>query len=173
MPPLGGGLVRISFNVEGDQQVSRAFEATAIEARDMREPLDRMADIILDAVRKQFETQGVSGLGHPWQPLEPAYAAWKLKHYGPRPILVRTGGMKGAALNKRMSVTVTRTRMVYEPKGEGGRRLYWHQVGAGDLPARKVIALTTAQKRLAVDRVFSEWLNALRRGPMWGLPGKH
>lgn len=160
-------LVKVSFGLEGDQQISRAFEATAAESEDMTEPLNRMADVILEAVRLQFESEGAAGLGSKWVPLDPDYAAWKLAHYGPHPILVRTGGSKGAALNRRQSVKVTPKRMIWEPTGEPAKILDRHQRGAGHLPARKVLALTTAQKRVAVDRVFSEWLNELRRAPWW------
>lgn len=162
-------LVRISFDVEGEQQISRAFEALAVETSDMSEPLEEMADLILDYIRLQFESEGASGLGEKWVPLDPDYEARKAVHYPGRPILVRTGGMKGAMLNKAQAVRVTPSRMVYEPKGEGGVRAARHQRGhnAGEdhphLPQRKIIALTTAQKRTAVDRTFSAWLTRVRR----------
>lgn len=155
-------LVKVGFAVGSEQQVSRAFLALEHEVADMSTPLDRMADVVLQSVREQFTTQGESGLGHMWTPLTPEYAAWKLVHFGPRPILVASGGSKGAALNKAQAVTVTSTRMIYEPKGKGGEILAWHQTGAGDLPQRKVVALTEAQKRAGVDRVFTEWLHEVR-----------
>lgn len=155
-------LVQIGFNVQGEQQVSRAFLAFENEVEDMSTPLDRMSDVVLASVRAQFGTEGKSGLGQPWTPLNPDYAEWKLARYGPKPILVRTGGMKGVALNKRQTVTVTKKRMVYEPKGWGGELMSFHQEGAGRLPARKMVILTTAQKRESVDRVFSQWLHEVR-----------
>jgi len=156
-------LVRVGFDVAGETQISRALQMTALEAADMSEPLDEMADVILAAVRHQFGTEGRSS-GEPWPALNKRYEAWKLATFGPHPILVRQGGSKGQALNKRQAVTITRTRMVYEPKGRAQRILSWHQRGAGHLPVRKVVNLTAAQKRAAVDRVFSAWLNRLRRG---------
>lgn len=155
-------LVRVGFRVVGEQQLSRAFELLDFEAQDMRVPLDRMADEILAAVRLQFGTQGRSGLGEPWDQLSDAYAAWKLAHFGPKPILVRTGGSKGAALNKRQSVRVTRKTMIYEPVGRAAEILGYHQTGNDTLPARPVLKLTTAQKRAAVDRVFAQWVHELR-----------
>lgn len=155
-------LVGVHFDAQGERQISRAFLALEHEVQDLSDPLDRMADVILASVREQFATEGKSGLGAPWTPLNPEYAAWKHARYGPRPILVRTGGMKGAVLNKPQAVTVTKTRMVYEPKGKGGEIAGYHQTGAGRLPQRKIFALTTAQKREAVDRVFTTWLHEVR-----------
>jgi hypothetical protein len=151
--------VRVGFNVEGEQQISRAFEATAIEAADLSEPLEEMGDVILGSVREQFGTQGASGLGTQWAPLDPDYAAWKLAHFGPRPILVRQGGMKGAMLNKRTAIKVSPHRLVYQPRN---RYAVHHQRGHDTLPQRKMVALTTAQKRAAVDRVFHGWLVRVR-----------
>jgi len=38
--------------------------------------------------------------GAPWPALEPKYAEWKRKHFGDKPILVRTGTLKAAATRK-------------------------------------------------------------------------
>lgn len=170
-------LTRVRFTVAGEAQISRAFVAYGRELDDMSEPLEEMADVILAAVRGQFDTQGMSGLGVPWARLSPEYEAWKSQAWPGRPILVRSGGSKGAALNRRRSVTVTPHRMVYEPRGRGGEILSYHQAGHeagpghGRLPQRKIVALTTAQKRLAVDRVFSSWLNRQRRARFRPSPG--
>lgn len=154
--------VQIKFAIQGEQQISRAFLALEHEVADLSTPLDRMADVILDSVREQFDTEGRSGLGFPWSPLSPAYAAWKRAHYGPRPILVRTGGMKGELLNKQQTVSIVGNVMTYEPHGGRAEVAAYHQDGSGHLPQRKIVALTTAQKTLAVDRVFSEWLLEVR-----------
>ena len=161
-------LVAVRFDVAGERQVSRAFEAYAHEVLDMSEPLDRMADHILAAVRAQFTTQGASGLGEPWERLDEAYEAWKRAHFGPKPILVRAGGTKGAVLNKRQAVRVTRDRMVYEPKGKAAWIAGLHQGGNAEtgLPERKIVALTEAQKRAAIDREFTSWLNGVRHQTM-------
>jgi phage gpG-like protein len=158
--------VRVGFAVSGEQQISRAFQVYGEEAQDLSEPLDRMADVILDAVEQQFATEGKGGLGHPWTPLSPEYAAWKLARYGPKPILEASGDMKAAMLNKGAAVVVTPKKMVYHPVDE---KAGYHQDGTIHMPQRKILALTDAQKRNAVDRVFSEWLTAIRRtAPLGG-----
>ncbi len=161
-------LVRIGFDVAGEQQVSRALDLTSDQASDLRVPLGRMADEILAAVRLQYATQGQHGLGARWTPLSDAYAAWKLARFGPKPILVRTGGSKGAALNRKQSVRVTKARMVYEPVGKAAEILGYHQAGTEYMPARPVLKLTTEDKRLAVDRVFSKWLHEVKTGAFAG-----
>lgn len=165
-------LVRVGFDVEGQRQINRALELTEAQAADLSEPLGEMADVIIQAVREQFATEGAAGRGHRWKPLSDPYARWKQRHWPGRPILVRTGGMKGAMLNRQTAVTITPHRMIYEPKSKIAG---YHQRGAtwvvlsqdgpdlATLPAREMIALTMEQKRQAVDRVFTRWVATLTR----------
>lgn len=153
-------LTRVELKVAGDTILARAFETTALEAEDMTVPLDRFADHLLRQIGEQFTTEGVAG-GTPWQKLSLAYERWKEEHYPGRPILVRTGAMRARALDKRESVRVTPLTMVYEIGGEEGDRAYWHQTGAGHLPARPIVALGLDARR-QVDRIFAGWLNDLR-----------
>lgn len=181
-------LIKVGFQVQGEKQAHRAFDDYGLRISSLREPLDRMADEVLAAVRLQFETEGASGLGHRWQKLSAEYEAWKDRHYPGRKILVRSGGMKGELLNKAQAVRVYDDRMVYEPRGKGGEIAGYHQTGHtinhalpidslgfgggqphaseinwGGLPQRKIVALSLAQRREAVDRVFAAWMLEQRK----------
>lgn len=162
-------LEQIKFSIDGEVQYSRAFDMLAAEAGDLSEPLSEIGDSLLNAVERQFDTQGEIG-GSPWKALDSAYAAWKLAHFGVKPILVRTGDMKAAALDKH-NVVVTPRKLTYEVKGldedgnDLGERAAWHQRGSGNLPQRKIVEMPASERR-NWDRLIVAWLNDIRRGPI-------
>ena len=152
---------KISFDIVGDQQYVRGFEATASEVEDMTDPLTDIGELLRQDVSEQFRTEGAVGAGGRWQPLNPAYEAWKRSEVGDEPILVFTGAMRSAAISK-SAISVSPKRLVYEiddPKA------IHHQRGDGNLPVRKLVDLNLSQRR-AWDRVFAGWLNAIRQGPI-------
>jgi phage gpG-like protein len=153
-------LKRVSFSVEGEAQIERAFNLEAHMAADMSEPLSRMADVILERVNEQFATEGAHGEAGGWRPLSPEYAKWKAKHYPGAPILVRTGKMKDLLLDKSSSVTVTKQSMIYAPLSEYAG---YHQRGTVKMPARKPVNLTMADRKAALNSVFTVWVNEMRR----------
>lgn len=148
--------VRVGFDIAGDVQYSRAFDLYGKLASDLSEPLADIGDKLLQAVGDQFATEGAHGLGRRWQPLSQAYAAWKEQHYPGRPILVRTGDMRSAALSKG-ALSVSPRRLTYEVDSEYA---IYHQEGRG-VPQRKIVALSNADRR-DWDRVFAEYLAAER-----------
>ena len=154
--------VRVHFDIDGDAQYSRAFEALEHEARDMSDPLERIADDLLRQIGLQFQTEGAYGLGTVWRPLSREYAAWKEEHFPGRPILVRTGEMREHMLDKPRTVRVTAQRMVYEVASDVP---VYHQKGRGHNPERKMVALPGAGRR-NWDRILHEWVMSIRRGPI-------
>ena len=152
-------LKRVSFRVEGEGQIERAFELEAKMAEDMSVPLSRMADVILQKVNEQFTTEGAHSEAGGWKPLSPEYAAWKAKHYPGAPILVRTGKMKELLLDKTSAVTVEKQRMIYHPRSEYAG---YHQRGTSKMPARKPVNLTMADRKAALNTVFTEWVNEMK-----------
>lgn len=152
-------LQKIAFDVQGERQISVAFQAYQHEVEDMSVPLGRSADVILAQIRANFATEGAAGQSGGWPPLSPAYAAWKAKRFPGRPILVRHGGMKGALLNRPQAVTVLKQRMLYHP---ANRYAGWHQTGTRHMPARPPVRMTDASIRAAIDRVFVVWLHEQR-----------
>jgi hypothetical protein len=160
-------LQTLRFDIVGDTQYARAFEATAEEAKDLSEPLGQIGDSLLRSVFEQFRSEGTFGLGGKWKPLNPDYEEWKRQQVGDQPILVFSGGMR-AAMIARSAVRVEPRRMVYEPDVED-----WairHQEGdeADGLPRRKMVALPESERRLW-DRYLADWLNSIRREKLAGL----
>lgn len=151
-------LTVVRFEVEGEQQLVRGFQLMEAESRDLSDPLEETGELVIDHVGRQFDSRGQGR----WKPLDPAYAAWKRRHFPGQPILVRTGAMRAAALDPYAAHT-TPSRMTYTVRSDVAG---YHQ-GGGDEgnnpPRRKLVDLTAAERR-GVDRIFSAWLNRLRRG---------
>lgn len=102
-------------------------------------------------IQKNFETEGrlVGG----WRALSPGYAAWKLRHYGPKPILVRTGALK-ASLMPRGRGNILR---VFKSRGEFGSVLPYltkHQRGIG-VPRRQVLFFKSTR---IYNRLLAQWV---------------
>lgn len=155
-------LVPITIRIDGDVEYSRAFEMSARLAADLSEPLKDAGREIVQAVGRQFESEGVAELGSRWQPLSPAYAAWKEANYPGRPILVRTGEMRAAALDERRALRITPRRLVYTVDSDYAIH---HHRGEG-VPSRRFVALSTSTRR-NIDRAFAEWLAGIYSGPLW------
>jgi hypothetical protein len=156
--------VRMRLEVMGEVQVSRAFQTFGHEARDMSDPLGRIGDKLLGAVGDQFRTQGAR-TGAKWVPLNPAYAIWKDAQVGSEPMLVFHQWMRDT-LTSKSAITVSSHQLVYRPVGKHDDVAAWHQAGSGHLPQRKLVDLTEIDKR-GFERIFADWLNDLRRGPLW------
>lgn len=155
------GAFDVRFKIAGDAQYSRAFELYSHEANDLSDPFDEIADLVLASVGAQFQTEGARS-GARWHPLSVAYARWKEANFGARPILVATGSMRAAALDKAQAVLITAHRMLYEIHDD---KAAWHQKGSGRNPQRKLVDLTIADRR-GFDRILAHWVNGLRRGPL-------
>lgn len=99
----------------------------------------RIRHLWTQRINKAFESTGGS-IGERWEPLSPAYALWKGRHYPGRPLLVLKGRMK-------RSLTKDTSRdMIFSRKG--GRQLIigtrisyakFHQYGTSKMPARPFI----------------------------------
>ena len=160
-------LQTVRFDVAGDVQYSRAFEAAAHEAEHLREPLGQVGDDVLRSVFEQFRTEGTFGHGSKWKALSPGYAEWKRQQVGDEPILVFTGETRSKMI-ARSAVHVSPRRMVYDPRAsEFALR---HQQGdeADGLPQRKMVEIPETGRR-QWDRFFVEWLNSIRRAKLAGL----
>lgn len=172
--------IEIGIDVMGERQLARTFQIAEELTHDLSEPLGEVMDLLLDSVAAQFDTEGAAAHGVRWAPLSDEYAKWKAQHFPGWPILVATGEMKAAMLDKETAVHVTPEMAIYEPVSEIAG---FHQAGADwlgnawehpgpyphHLPARPMVELSEAFKHEAVDRTFARWINrqlrAARVGP--------
>lgn len=164
--------VKLHFDVQGEAQYSRALELYDDELADLREPLGQARDVIVDSVKEQFASQGAHGGGR-WEPLNPAYAAYRRQHFPEAGTILRRTDKLYNALVYGGTRQLTAHRLEYgiDPAfryrpSEGGESVAdvgrFHQAGSGHLPQRKILALTSLERR-QLDRVFVEWVQARRR----------
>lgn len=89
----------ISWNIEGEQQLSRRLTGLAERIRDMTPAFQETAITLQDLFATQvFETQGAVIDEH-WDPLSPTYEARKAKKYPGKGILEATGAMREGFLS--------------------------------------------------------------------------
>lgn len=164
-------MLTVTFDVAGEGQFVRAFEAYDHELRDLSDPFEDVADHLVRVVGEQFVSEGAHGLGAKWEPLSPGYEEWKDEHYPGRPLLVLSGAMRDAYL-VHGTRELTADRLVWgvtdqtatTDDGDLIRIAEYataHQTGRGVVPQRKIIALNTMDRR-QMDRIFVHWLNGLR-----------
>jgi hypothetical protein len=93
-------------------------------------------------IQRNFAAQGrfVGG----WRALSPQYALWKLKRFGPLPILVRTGAMRESfTIGGRGNVLrPSKARLVL---GSTDRKVPYHQRGTRRMPRRQIIWIGPTQ----------------------------
>jgi len=159
-------MLDVRLRILGDEQYARRFDVLARDAGDLKDPLQRVRDLLVRTTGENFQTEGTRGTGG-WQPLSPAYAAWKESAFPGRPMLVRTGDMRSAFLTQGTR-ELTSERLLWGVDTQTGRdghpiaeRAAAHQTGSG-VPERKIVALTR-QDRREVDRIFVEWFADVRR----------
>lgn len=153
-------MIRLSFNVAGDQQVLRTFSRWAEGVQDLSPAFERIADDFSKLSAEQFESEGAEGSGG-WAPLSPRYAAWKAKRYPGAKILEREGWLKGALAGD----NEYRIREIGKTELALGAKLpyaLYHQTGTRRMPARPPIQLTDADKR-RWSKIVHEYLLELAR----------
>lgn len=141
--------MRVDIDILGEKQVARRFDLMAGRAVDMRPAFERTADVLADATKKQFDSQGKQASGG-WQPLKAATVRRK----------------QSAGLDPRILHATLRLRRSFE-RGDTnsivilqademrfGTRVPYaarHQRGGGTLPQRRIGQYTEATKRKAVQ----------------------
>ena len=176
--------VDIGITAMGLTEVARSFQMAEELTEDLSDPLGEVMDLLLDSVAAQFDTEGEAAAGMRWAPLSDDYAKWKAVHFPGWPILVATGEMKRAMLDREEAVHVGPDLAVYEPisdiagyhqSGEDWFGPAWgHRIGGGTgppyimyphhLPQREMVDLTEELKHEAVDRTFARWISTDAQG---------
>lgn len=81
-------MIKLSFEIK-NPGVLPAIEAGLADLTPVWQGPVRQ--IFFTMMREQFKDEGAYTSGEKWVPLNPAYAAWKAKKYGEKPILQREG----------------------------------------------------------------------------------
>lgn len=143
---------RFTFSVYGEAQVDRTLARFADNVQDATPAWEALAVKFQRAERRQFATEGAYASGG-WPALSPRYAAWKARHYPGKPILEREGHLKASLTERPFGVEVIEPG--YMVLGSDVDYGAYHQRGGPNLPQRRPVELTEAQRR--------DWVRLIQR----------
>jgi len=142
-------LVKIRFVVDNEVQLSRAFETGIAQFLNLEVPFNKMADDFYQTMAGVFSAEGAFEERTKWQDLSPTYAIWKSRNFPGRKILERTGRLKTSLTTRGGSDSVLEVTPNSLSVGTMVPYALRHQRGnpSTNLPMRKIIELTDAQKK--------------------------
>lgn len=121
---------------------------------DLQAPLEAIAQDFYEEERSWLNSEG----GGTWAPLSPRYAAYKLKKYGPLPILQRSKALYKTFTGEGRPYKINNARLTID----AGKVPYWHVHDQGaprrNLPKRQVISPKLQQRIQQWHRNVTEWL---------------
>ncbi len=156
----------LTFQVAGEEQVSRSFSKFAEDIQDAREPFTEIAQDFKEIEQRQFDSEGAAGSGG-WAPLSPNYAVWKARWHPGARLLVLSGLMK-ESLATGNSWTIEEIEPLSLRLGTRLPFAIWHQTGTTKMPARKPIQLSETDKT-RWHKIFQAWLVRQSRKEFKGL----
>lgn len=125
--------VQLSFQIEGEQQVSRILGIAAVKVSNYREPLGKSAEEIKRVARLNIKAGG--GLFGGWPPRKKPY---------PWPIMYKTGKLYGA-------FTSTTTAFATDVGNQASYFKYHQSLGArSHLPRRVLLKLNEGLKTFII-----------------------
>lgn len=145
---------RISFEFYGDVQLDRTLERFEWGAQDASPAFEAIGDSLARAERNQFRTEGIYGSGG-WDPLSPAYAAWKAKNYPGRPILQLSGDLMESLTVRPFGIDVVEAQ--FAVFGSGVEYGAFHQRGTDLMPRRRPVELPETLRRRWIA-ILQRWL---------------
>jgi phage gpG-like protein len=90
----GGGDIVIRIRIKGVAQVSMTLQNLLGYISDLRPMFERIGkEIIFPSLLANF---AAGGRPRPWRPLSARYASYKVKKYGPTPVLIARGALVNA-----------------------------------------------------------------------------
>lgn len=147
--------ISLDFTVDGEAQLSRYFDLAENVLEDMSPIFDEWSEDFRHTMHNVFASEGAFEGRPKWKQLSPAYRLWKDINYPGRPILVRTGRMRGSLTDPWHPDHVHDIGPRAMSIGTKVPHSIFHQRGTVKMPQRKVIELTEPQKL--------RWVRAARR----------
>lgn len=138
---------RFSFLIDGVPEFDRAFNRIEQIITDFRSIWPNVAKEFYAIEVGQFGSEGAKGASGKWAALSPAYAKYKAKAFPGQPILRATESLFDSLTSPDALASIfriDRDEMVLGTSHEGA---IYHQRGAGKMPKRPPISLTTEDKR--------------------------
>lgn len=126
--------------VDGLDDAERRTLRLAVMLSDLRWFWPRLVPLFIGWMGRQFATEG-RFFGDPWEPLSPAYAAWKASRYPGKSILQAEGKLLRAATTPRRRVGPRTLVLEINDYERSGRTMSpsWFQGGTVSMPARPLL----------------------------------
>ena len=127
-----------------DLMVDRLMEL-GLRMEDMEPVLYFFGQYLVEQhIPQQFRRRGYPAR---WAPLSPQYAAWKVRHFPGKPLLVRSGAMKAGftwEARKRSMRIINRVKA--GQKSGSKPRWTYHQEGTRTMPARQMLQVGAKER---------------------------
>lgn len=135
--------------VRGTQDVIDALKRMRLRAHDLRPAFQAFEKLLFIHNLAQFATEGAY-TGSMWKPLSPAYAAWKVKKVGPKPILQFSGRLL-ASFTSHSPDNISDIELQTARFGSRVEYAAVHQFGRHDhsMPARPPLVVTEVLRQEA------------------------
>jgi phage gpG-like protein len=131
----------IHFEVQGDEELVRAFGLMASRVDDWRPFWPDIAAVFYVGEAARFDSQGYGS----WRQLSDGYRKWKSKNYPGEGILSLTGDLRRSLTNRFSPATVYEDEPRQLTLGTIVHYAKYHQYGTSRMPARPPIDITQEQ----------------------------
>ena len=144
-------VIRLRIEIDGKVELDRVLTGIADDLEDWRPALDEMADDWYQNQGAVFVAAGAHEGLPGWQPLSPRYALWKRINYSGRPLLVLSGRLRAALVQRGNPGAIERIgerELILGadvPVGRWNLALL-HQRGTRKMPARPVMRISQPQR---------------------------
>ncbi len=141
---------RFTFDIAGQRQVDRQLSRFGENVRDLRPFYQDTVREFSAIAEDQFNTEG--GRAQKWEPLNPAYAAFKARMFPATGILHATGRLRASIVAGNTSESVKDIRPQSLRWGTTVPYAVKHQTGDG-VPERRIIDLTREDRQDVLRRL--------------------
>jgi len=136
-----------SFQVDGVEEFNRGFNRIEGELDDLRTLWPEVSKQFYQSEVEQFGSEGGAGASGRWAPLSVAYAKYKAVRFPNLPTLKATTSLFDSMTNPEAPGAIFKPERGELTIGSSVPYGVYHQRGTSRMPARKVISLSTEQKR--------------------------
>lgn len=125
---------------------------------DYTEYFERYLEPDFEAIQQeQFDSEGARGEAGQWQPLSPAYAAWKAARFPGKPILQGTGRLRDSYVQRAHGEAYRRITPTSLERGSNVPHAGFHATGTSRMPARPPIGVRETDVQRWADQL-GEWV---------------
>jgi len=148
----------VFISVSGVTEVATVFETAMIRQKDLRPAWEEIWEkVVKRGIQSQFRTRG-RRYRTPWPPLKERYLRRKLRLFPGRPLLVRTGALKRAALGGYgTALSWDEDTLTWGIKDIPIFYAKYHQFGTRKMAKRPIIGWTPRDMRDTL-KILSNWV---------------